>query len=321
MSRKGSITHQIVTRCPGLRPGASKASKNTFVQHRNNAIRFGKWCKTNCSCQDYDDITNNIVELLNQYSSWLESEGKTASTIHTYVAGCCAAWQIPMGEVKKPVRHCYENTRSRGKKAVDQRNDAKREASPRLFDFAEKVGIRRHEYLSLRQDNLKIDESGYLCVEVQKGKGGKYQLQRLLSQDVDFVKDYFDGSDKYVFAKEEMENKIDLHAIRADIAKEAYRYYLDRLCSEPTYREQLEREIEARWRIYRGKTKGDESTDRNWDVEKVRGSYHIRGNNRKYAIANGLDTSYDRCAVMAVSVFHLSHWRCDVTIDNYLLAI
>ena len=35
---------------------------------------------------------------------------------------------------------------------------------------------------------------------------------------------------------------------------------------------------------------------------------------------NGLPVVYDRLAVMAVSVFHLSHWRCDVTVDNYLLA-
>ena len=53
----------------------------------------------------------------------------------------------------------------------------------------------------------------------------------------------------------------------------------------------------------------------------VQGTYWIRGANRRKAQENGLAVGYDRLAVMAVSVFHLSHWRCDVTIDHYLLAV
>ena len=90
MSKKGSITHQIVTECPGLQPGTAKASKNTIVQHKHNAIKFGKWCKEHCGCRSYKDISDHIVENLNRYSQWLESEGKTPATIHTYIAGCCA---------------------------------------------------------------------------------------------------------------------------------------------------------------------------------------------------------------------------------------
>ena len=47
----------------------------------------------------------------------------------------------------------------------------------------------------------------------------------------------------------------------------------------------------------------------------------IRGNSRRLAIDHGLPVKYDRLAVMAVSIFHLSHWRCDVTVANYLLAV
>ena len=28
--------------------------------------------------------------------------------------------------------------------------------------------------------------------------------------------------------------------------------------------------------------------------------------------------AYDRLALMAVSVFHLAHWRADVTVKNYM---
>lgn len=41
----------------------------------------------------------------------------------------------------------------------------------------------------------------------------------------------------------------------------------------------------------------------------------------KPAIRKGLLTEYNRLALMAVSVFHLSHWRLDVTVSNYLLAV
>ena len=323
MSKKGSLIHQIVSKCTGLRLGASTASKNSLVQYKNAAIKFGQWCVQHRGCHSYDDIADDIVNHLNAYSKWLQAEGKSAATIHTYIAGCCVAWQVPMEEIKKPIRHCYENTRSRGEKAVDRRKDAKREASPRLYDFAQFVLVRRHEYLALRQSDFVKDESGYDCVLVRKGKGGKRQLQRILPENVEFMQNYFNGSEEFVFTKDEMNNKIDLHAIRGIGARREYEYYLNRLRTEPGYRAQLEKEIGARWELYRGALpkKSQKTHEWEWDVSKVRGTYYLRGKNRQCAAEKGLAVAYDRCAVMAVSVFHLSHWRCDVTIDNYLLAV
>ena len=37
------------------------------------------------------------------------------------------------------------------------------------------------------------------------------------------------------------------------------------------------------------------------------------------ARAAGVPTEYSRLALLAVSVFHLSHWRLDVTVTNYLI--
>ena len=48
--------------------------------------------------------------------------------------------------------------------------------------------------------------------------------------------------------------------------------------------------------------------------------YKLRGKNREKALKDGLAVEYDRLAVFAVSVFHLSHWRLD-TLTNYLLAV
>ena len=58
-----------------------------------------------------------------------------------------------------------------------------------------------------------------------------------------------------------------------------------------------------------------------WKDCKVNGNYVLRGHNRELALKNGLPVSYDRLALLAVSIYHLAHWRHDVTVANYLLAI
>ena len=53
---------------------------------------------------------------------------------------------------------------------------------------------------------------------------------------------------------------------------------------------------------------------------QIRGKYYIRGKNKELAKKKGLPLVYDKTALMAVSIFNLSHWRVDVTVSNYLLA-
>ena len=231
--------------------------------------------------------------------------------IHTYLAGVCRVYEVPLDKVQKPKRVTSQNTRSRGRKDVDERSDVGRKASPRLHDFAAVVGIRRAEYTRLRGDDLVYDESGYLCVQVKRGKGGKFQLQRILPGDEMFVRAHFDGSASLVFTKAELDNKIDLHHLRALQAQRAYKYYADRLHKEPGYRERLEVEIKARWRLY---------NKRRWKQREFEGTYQLRGANRELAQRLRRPVEYDRLAVLAVSVFHLSHWRTGVTVSNYLLA-
>ena len=118
------------------------------------------------------------------------------------------------------------------------------------------------------------DESGYLCVRIRRGKGGKYQEQRILPGDKLLVRSYFDGSEEPVFNRTELANKIDLHHLRAVLAQRAYQHYTDRLRSEPGYREQLELEIKARCRAH---------NKRRWDQREFEGSYKLRGTSRKLA--------------------------------------
>lgn len=106
-------------------------------------------------------------------------------------------------------------------------------------------------------------------------------------------------------------NMIDLHHLRAVQTQRAYQYYFDRLRREPGYQEQLEQEIKTRWRKY---------NKQRWKQHEFEGVYRLRGINKELTRQLGRPTGYDRLAVLAVSIFHLSHWRNDVTVNNYLLA-
>lgn len=278
-------------------------------QYQGHVEKFQQWCKERHHCRNVEDCAGYIQP----YADLLVQRGLSASTIHTYLAAICRTWGVPMDKIKKPIRHTAQNTRSRGAKAADRRSDTKQGASPRLYDFAAKLGIRRAEYGKLRGDDLIQDESGCWCVRVKKGKGGKFQLQRILPKDVAFVRSYFDGDpDRNIFTKGEMKNKIDLHHLRAQVAQRAYNYYIHRLEQEPAYREKLTAEIKARWQKYCGKP---------WRMDEITGWYYVRGQNRELARRHNLPLSWDRLALMAVSVFHLSHWRLDVTVNNYMLAV
>ena len=317
----GSLKYQIsqLRLEPSEQKNKKPMSSSAVKQYKKHAQEFGVWCKERYKCKTVDECKKHIQD----YSDYLRASGKSASTIHTYLAGVCRVMDVPLETIQKPLCVTAENTRSRGTKAVDSRSDSGREASPRLYDFASIVGIRRNEYLHLTPDDLVFDDFGNPCILVRKGKGGKRQLQRILPEELEKVKAVFDNpaTPEHLFSKGEMNNKIDLHHLRALRAQQMYRYYLNRIQTENDYREQLISEIRHTWE------KDDEARKENgykakrWSDMKVTGNYILRGNNRKLAKKHGLPLQYDRLALLAVSIFHLSHWRHDVTVANYLLVV
>lgn len=291
----------------------------TKKQYRNHAIKFANWCKEQYGCRMLEECSAHVQD----YADFLVAQGKSPSTIHTYLAGICRICGVPLADIQKPIRVVAENTRSRGMKAVDSRTDSSREASPRLYDFACIAGIRRAEYLHLTPEDLVEDDFGHPCVLVRKGKGGKRQLQRILPEELPAIKAVFDApaDEQHLFSRDELKNKIDLHYLRAQRAQKLYRYYLDRIETETGYRAQLISEIRHIWEQDDEARKSNGYRAKRWSDMKVTGQYILRGNNRKLAKKHGLPLQYDRLALLAVSIFHLSHWRHDVTVANYPLAV
>ena len=189
----------------------------------------------------------------------------------------------------------------------------------RLISFQKVVGLRRAELAKLRGRDLRTDESGYLCVYVCNGKGGKDQMQRILPSDVALVKKILAEvkPDQKVFTKNEMNNKINLHGLRAEQAREAYSYYAEKLEREPNYKYVCRKELALRYKTMHTAYK---TTNQRFLKDIMNDApYVLRGKNREKAVAQGKPVTYNRLAMMMVSVFHLSHWRLDVTSVNYLV--
>ena len=317
--KAGSLAYQI-KKMELRRKGKDKPMlAKTELQYKEHALKFAEYCKSTYRCKTLDECRTHIQD----YSNYLTASGRTPSTTHTYLAGICRLLDVPLETINKPIRVVAKNTRSRGTKAVDIRKDAGREVSPRLYDFACIAGIRRAEYLHLTPEDLVEDDFGNPCILVRKGKGGKRQLQRILPEELPAIKVVFDApaDEQHLFSRDELKNKIDLHHLRALRAQKMYRYYLDRIETETGYRAQLISEIRHVWEQDDEARKSNGYRAKRWSDMKVTGNYILRGNNRKLAKKHGLPVAYDRLALLAVSIFHLSHWRHDVTVANYLLAV
>jgi hypothetical protein len=277
--------------------------------------------------------------VIQAYADRMVEEGHySKNSMHRKLAAPCKALAVNMGDIDKPRRTQSTITRGR-REPSDQAKRGDKEQSmdrySRLVTFQKAVGIRRAELAHLRGRDLVKDESGWLCVRVENGKGGKEQLQRILPADFHVVRETFAdiAPDQRVFSKAEMQNHINLHGLRAGQGKRAYDYYTGRLAEDPSYGRELIGELIARYRAAhpRGEAAG---SVRRWlasvfglerpgesYMQQISGAvYLLRGENRQRAIASGRPTEYSRLALLAVSVFHLSHWRLDVTVTNYLLA-
>lgn len=290
----------------------------TRKAYTNNYRKFINYCREQHNCKSKEECGEHISE----YSVHLQEMHFSPSTIHTYLAPVAIYHGISLAEIEKPKRKTADYTRGRSLSGKIQRtdNDLSNVKYARTVEFQKRVGIRRAELARLKGSDLVKDESGHLCVRVRRGKGGKMQLQRILPEDISVIRNYFDGKapDEPIFSKADFKNKISYHYLRAIQAQRAYHYY-EKIARTKAGRAKLEKEIKRRWNKFNlnprtGKPK-------RFSPDSLRGTYFLRGDNKRFAVKNGLPTRYDRLALMAVSVFHLSHWRNDVTVENYLLTI
>ncbi len=299
-----------------------KGSNNSSVkQMKSNITKFCDWCKVN----GYNKLSKiekaGKAEVLQEYCNYLVNRKLSPATVHTYVSAPCTALDIRMDEIEKPRRTSDTISRSRDVLCnVQGKKERYEERYNRIISFQSVVGIRRSELGKLQGKNLVYDESGKLCIEVVSGKGGKHQLQRVLSENVEIVKKTFQGigTEEYVFSSTELRNKLDFHKMRAENARNAYEYYKSLDHKE---KKELVKEMKARWLVEHPQYDANSVAYKKWlaQLTKSNGLYKLRGNNYDRALVSGKPLCYERIPLMAVSMFHLAHYRLNVAVINYML--
>ena len=308
MAKKESLQHGL---CRMLDISNYK-NNNTRKSAKRTIRQFADWLKITMPGADLDTLLSDhgmAAAILQIYSDSLQVSDKSPATIHTMLAYPCKALNVGMAEIQKPRRSAGTIRRGRSEAGMIDPEKHKK-----LMDFQSRVGIRRAELAKLTGRDWQQDESGQWCVVVRRGKGGKMQLQRILPSDLAVVSSYFGGSAERLFSDDELTNKLNLHRIRAEQARRAYAYYEQQLQS-PEARQRAVEELSARYMRYNRGNVGK------WlsELDRTDGRYYLRSENRQKAIAAGRPVVYDRLALMMVSVFHLSHWRLDVTVTNYMI--
>lgn len=318
--RTTSLQHDLL----GLQSLNQIQNVKTQAQYKKEIRKFADFCKETLGVNKSSKLASyGTTNAIQAYADMLVAKDYTPNTIHTRVAAICRTLEVPMQDIHKPLRKASTIIRSRemGKNPQGDR-ELMLPKYQRLVEFQEKVGLRRSELARLNGTNLTYDESGNLCVEVLKGKSGKYQLQSIAKEDEDFIKAYFDGTTRKIFSSEEMNNKIDLHHMRAQNGQAKYNAYLEQ-CRTIAYRKELLQACIQRYKTYNGQRKGESKqafhTRYKHFLSSLTGVYTLRGDNRRIALEKGYALHYDRLCLMAVSIFQLSHWRLNVTVTNYLL--
>ena len=132
------------------------------------------------------------------------------------------------------------------------------------------------------------------------------------------------GAEEKVFSKEEMNNKIDFHGMRAAHARRCYAYYVERIEADQSFAADMRFKLMERWLEAHETLCFSDRRTWSWqrsifEQEMDDRPYKLRGDNLSKAMASRAPTEYNRLALMCVSVLHLSHWRLDVTVTNYVV--
>lgn len=300
-------------------------NNRTKTSYKRSVNRFIRWAKEN-KVKRKEDITTEVIQ---KYHDDLKADPKqyTAATIHTYLAPICKAAGINLNRIRKNKRTSDKIIRGRRKEKNAQGKFQEKDSRfSRIVNFQKVVGIRRSELRDLTGKDFIQDELGNYYVVVKRGKGGKYQEQLILPQDVELVKNAFKGykSDQKIFSDQELNNLINFHGMRAQHSRDSYYYFLDKIQSDENYKRSLKNQLIKRWeeghKELRLQSLRKFMSHRNNFIHDLRDDpYVLRGSNFRKAIASEMPTTYNRLALMAVSVLNQSHWRLSVTVTNYIL--
>lgn len=288
-------------------------SQGTLTTYLRQVSLYADWLKAHGVKSRAKEI--EATAYIQEYLDDLTAQGKSPYTIHTAAAAICKALGTSMGDYRKPLRDSAPRKGRQEATSMAERHDGDMDDAryQRLVSFARVVGLRRAEYAQLQGRDL-VCRDGRYYVHVLRGKGGREQWQLIDQADVLTVKACFSdvAPDELVFSAEDMKNKLNLHLLRREQAQEMYRRYVQRMEENPAYREHLIQELKRAF-LAAGK-----DWRKSKDMRRLDTPYFTRRAIRRDMSAHDRALKYDRVALLATSVFHLAHWRVDVTVANYM---
>lgn len=280
----------------------------TFETYLRVIVMFCLWLVEVMHVSKYITIAQS-KQYIQPYIEYRESQGIARTTIRKEVSALC--------KVCGCHRQMFKITAPRRASMLG------RNTPPSVLAFEKKhiieatycasVGGRCAEFLKLRGRDIK-EVNGRVYVHIVGGKGGKDQWQLVLPGSEKFIWSVHlsVGPDDLIFDKPSVIKKLSTHRFRRSMAQKMYYFIEDDLKNNPNHRRVYEEALLERFR------EAGVNPANKPDMRRLDKRYYAKGNVKQDLISRGIQTDFDRLALMVVSVFCLSHWRASVAVKSYL---
>lgn len=204
----------------GGKPAMEKIySISTMGNYIASTGRFSRWVNSAYpECRSIDAAREYVGEYLMQrieagYSAWtVRADAAALGKLYR-----CAATDFG---VELPSRHAADVTQHRNPSTWQGHFSEKKNAD--LVEFCQACGLRRHEVMTIKPDDVYFDTRGRLCVHVGRGKGGKAREAVCVSEAPHrLAEGAREHGREYLFAH--VPKYAPVHAYRAEYAQKLYR--------------------------------------------------------------------------------------------------
>ena len=275
-------------------------SYGTMQTYQNEVKRDGDWLESRgmhkCTMAE---ASSHIQE----YLDYQADRGLSSWSVHTSCSALCKTFQTDMRDYTIPKRQLCDITRSRGVRLHDEANNR---LVGDVLESNKTLCLRRNELKNLRVSNFS--DGGSSLTMSTFGKGGKhnttvYKHPSELATIRELIANK--APSDYVFDRQAFKNDADYHQARA----EGFQLRYQRICQEMRQRPEARAEYQQMIRdtfAAQGRTLKE-------DLDRA---YTCRGSHRASLEKQGIAVSYDRTAVMVVSLS--CHFRSDTMVQHYL---
>lgn len=180
----------------GGKPAKNKIyARKTFELYLAVCCRFARWVKAQFDCTDMERARCYVAD----YLRWRIALGRSAWTVRAEASALAKLYQCSAADfgVALPVRRRQAVTQHRKAKWVGHFDPA---AHRELMAFCCSTGLRRHEILKIRPEDVQEVAQNRATIHVLHGKGGKRrQVTSLDSTPLKLAQRAAQQGEKYIF--------------------------------------------------------------------------------------------------------------------------